>query len=377
MSAEIDDPDLLQNELPKQYTVLGQIKSGGMGAIYKVENRFTKVIYAVKVINPEGAKDASMRQRFIAEAKAASLLKHTNICQTYDFGVSENHVLYLVMEWLGGISLQQKISRDGPLSESEMTTVLQQIAAGLAHAHEHNVIHRDLKPDNIMLSRDQSGGTVVHIVDFGVAKVISENTPSKDGLTKVGTLLGTPLYMSPEQANGDKVDARADLYSFGCLMYFALSGKPPFIGTSLLDTLYQHVHKAPPPLDASLKISSAMTSIMMKALEKKPDDRYQSMSHLLLDLNKLAKGQNVKHRLLARDRKKIRSGIVLPIIFLAAYGSIQLLFAGIETLNNNLKQQNAIKKTAAAQVLKSNDKITKKTVTKSGALRPIVKDRLH
>ncbi|CAN5601992.1 hypothetical protein BH11CYA1_BH11CYA1_28800 [soil metagenome] len=359
MSAEIDDPDLLQKELPKQYTVIGQIKSGGMGAIYKVENRFTKVIYAVKVINQEGAKDASMRQRFIAEAKAASLLKHPNICQTLDFGVSDNHVLYLVMEWLGGISLQQKVSRDGPLAESEVTTILQQIASGLHHAHEHNVVHRDLKPDNIMLSRDHSGSTVVHIVDFGVAKVISENTPSKDGLTKVGTLLGTPLYMSPEQANGDKVDTRADIYSLGCLVYFALSGTPPFIGNSLLDTLYQHVHKPPPPLDSNLKISNAMNSIMMKALEKKPEDRYQNMNELLVDLDKLAKGLNVKPRLLARDRKNIRSSIVLPIIFLAGYAVFQLLFAGIEALNNTLKQQNGSQTQSSTKALKAKSNIVK------------------
>ncbi|MFA7339471.1 MAG: serine/threonine-protein kinase [Candidatus Obscuribacterales bacterium] len=362
MSAEIDQPDLLQNELPKQYQVLGQIKAGGMGAIYKVENRFTKVIYAVKVINPENAKDASMRQRFIVEAKAASLLKHPNICQTYDFGVSENHVLYLVMEWLSGISLQQKVSRDGPLPAAEVTAIFQQVASALTHAHENSVIHRDLKPDNIMLSRDQKGGTVVHIVDFGIAKVISDNTPSKDGLTQAGALLGTPMYMSPEQANGDPVDQRADLYSLGCVMYFALSGKPPFLGNSLLDTLYQHVHKPPPPLDASLKISNDMISIMMKALEKKPEDRYQNMNQLLADLNKMAKGHNVKPRLLARDRKKIRSGLLLPILFIAGFMAIQLLFSGIEALNNSMKQQNAMQKTTAKTAGKLKGKNVKPVV---------------
>jgi serine/threonine protein kinase len=141
-------------------------------------------------------------------------------------------------------------------------------------------------------------------------------------------------------------------------MYFALSGKPPFLGNSLLDTLYQHVHKPPPPLDANLKISSDMISIMMKALEKKPEDRYLNMNQLLADLNKLAKGHNVKPRLLARDRKKIRSGLLLPILFIAGFMAIQLLFSGIEALNNSLKQQNAIKKTTAkpAGQLKSKTK---------------------
>jgi len=374
MSAEIESepeiarPDLLQNELPNQYTVLGEIKAGGMGAIYKVENRFTKVIHAIKVIKPESAKDAATRQRFIVEAKAASLLKHPNICQTFDFGVSDNHVLYLVMEWLTGISLQQKVSRDGPLSTGEAITIFQQVASALIHAHEHNVIHRDLKPDNIMLSFNQSGGTVVHIVDFGIAKVISDNTPSKDGLTQAGALLGTPMYMSPEQANGDSVDQRADLYSLGCVMYFALSGKPPFIGNSMLDTLYQHVHKPPPPIDASLKISSDMLSIMMKALEKKPEDRYQDMNQLLADLNKLAKGDNVRPRLLASDRKKIRSGVLLPIIFLAGFAIVQLLFAGIEALNNSMKQQSAQKsiKETPDKASKNHKQVQRKLQGRSG-----------
>lgn len=374
MSAEIESepeiarPDLLQNELPKQYTVLGEIKSGGMGAIYKVENRFTKVIHAIKVIKPESAKDAATRQRFIVEAKAASSLKHPNICQTFDFGVSDNHVLYLVMEWLTGISLQQKVSRDGPLSKGEAITIFQQVASALIHAHEHNVIHRDLKPDNIMLSFNQNGGTMVHIVDFGIAKVMSDNTPSKDGLTQAGALLGTPMYMSPEQASGDSVDQRADLYSLGCVMYFALSGKPPFIGNSMLDTLYQHVHKPPPPIDAALKISSDMLSIMMKALEKKPEDRYQDMNQLLADLNKLANGDTVRPRLLARDRKKIRSGVLLPVIFLAGFAIVQLLFAGIEALNNSMKQQSAQKsiKKAPDKASKNHKQVQRKLQGRSG-----------
>ncbi len=339
MAVEITEPDPLHNELPKQYTVLGKIRSGGMGAIYKVENRFTKQLCAIKVMRPEGAHDEQLRKRFIVEAKAASLLKHPNICQTFDFGVSENHTLYLVMEFLEGISLEQKVNRDGPLPAAEAISIFQQVSAALSHAHDCNVIHRDLKPDNIMLSRNGSdGGTIVHIVDFGIAKVITAPgaTPSGDGLTRNGALLGTPIYMSPEQALTEVVDCRSDIYSLGCVMYFALTGKPPFAAPTVMDILYQHVHKPPPEIDASFKVAPAMKSIIMKALEKKPLDRYQTMQQLATDLKKLTKGVAIEHRLLARDRKKIRQNIMLVLTFLLGWASMFLASMAVQNFKTIL-----------------------------------------
>lgn len=336
MSVETTEPDPLQNELPKQYTVIGKIRSGGMGAIYKVENRFTKQLCAIKVMRDESAKDPHLRKRFIVEAKAASMLQHPHICRTFDFGVSENHTLYLVMEYLEGISLEQKVVRDGPISLNEAISIFQQVSAALSHAHDQKVIHRDLKPDNIMLSRNTDGGTVVHIVDFGIAKMVTAPgaTPSSDGLTRNGALLGTPIYMSPEQAMTEVVDQRSDIYSLGCVMYFALTGKPPFAAPSVMDILYQHVHKPPPPIDASFKVSPAMKSIVMKALEKKPSDRYQTMQQLAVDLKKLTKGVAIQHRMLANDRKNVRKWIVNFLIFAVGFAAISAASLALQDLKN-------------------------------------------
>ncbi|MBK7836299.1 MAG: serine/threonine protein kinase [Candidatus Obscuribacter sp.] len=346
MSAEPIKPDPLQNELPKQYRVLGKIKSGGMGAIYKVENTFTQQICAVKVMKADQSENEILRKRFIVEAKAASLLQHPHICQTYDFGISENNVLYLVMQWLDGISLEQKVSRDGPVSVQETTVIFMQVATALAHAHEHNVVHRDLKPDNIMLSRDRSGGgTTVHIVDFGIAKMVKDDgaTPTNDGLTRVGALIGTPAYMSPEQAMASRVDARCDVYALGCVMYFALTGNPPFTSNNVMDLLYKHVHSAPPEFDPALKIPNAMKSIVLKCLEKKPEDRYQSMTQVCTDLKKLTKGVAVERKLLAKDRKLIYGLVKMCAIFFAAYLLSVFGNLAIQNLNDTVKKDSVAK----------------------------------
>ena len=358
MTAEPQKPDPLQYELPKQYRVLGKVKSGGMGAIYKVENTFTKQICAVKVMKADQAENEILRKRFVVEAKAASLLQHPHICQTYDFGISDNDVLYLVMQWLDGISLEQKIARDGPLSVQETTTVFMQVATALAHAHENNVVHRDLKPDNLMLSRDRSGGgTNVHIVDFGIAKMVKDDgaTPTNDGLTRVGALIGTPAYMSPEQAMASKIDARSDIYALGCVMYFALAGAPPFTSNNVMDLLYKHVHNAPPEFDPALKVSNAMKSIVLKCLEKKPEDRYQSMNQVAVDLKKLTKGVAVNRKILAKDRKLIFELVRIVVIFGVVFGVTTFVGTGIQSLNESVKKNSVAKVDASrAKTIKSD-----------------------
>jgi serine/threonine-protein kinase len=326
MSAATDQSDLQDSDLPKQYELLGKIRTGGMGAIYKAQNRFTKQFYAIKVLHPEGANDPQTRQRFTIEAKAASSLKHPHICQVFDFGVTDSEMLYLVMEWIDGISLDQKVTRDGPLQDAEAIQIFLQVCAALAFAHNNNVVHRDLKPDNIMLSRDQkSGANNVHIVDFGIAKVIkpdSNSKPSLEGLTQSGTIVGTPSYMSPEQARAKVVDKRSDVYSLGCVMYFALSGRAPFLGDSYMDVLYQHVKEPPPIIDPALKVSPKLTLIMLKTMEKKPEDRYQSMDLLAGDLKKLAKGVGIRLKPLARDREKFRNNVLMFASFIVGFALI-------------------------------------------------------
>jgi serine/threonine protein kinase len=338
MSADTDQSDLLGSDLPKQYELLGKIRTGGMGAIYKAQNRFTKHFYAIKVLHPEGANDPQTRQRFTIEAKAASSLKHLNICQVFDFGVTDSELLYLVMEWIDGISLDEKVSRDGPLPDSEVIHIFLQVCSALAFAHANNVVHRDLKPDNIMLSRDpKNGANVVHIVDFGIAKVIrpdGSSKPSVEGLTQSGTVVGTPSYMSPEQARAKVVDKRSDVYSLGCVMFFALSGRAPFLGDNYMDVLYQHVKEPPPIIDPKLKVSPKLIMIMLKTMEKAPDDRYRSMEDLAGDLRRLAKGVGIHLKPLAREREKFRKNALAIASFLLAFAVIYAVSIWLQNLGH-------------------------------------------
>ncbi len=349
MSANADQSDLLASDLPKQYELLGKIRTGGMGAIYKAQNRFTKQFYAIKVLHPEGANDPQTRQRFTIEAKSASGLKHPNICQVLDFGVTDSNLMYLVMDWIDGISIEQRVDRDGPIADSEVMNIFVQIGSGLSFAHSHNVVHRDLKPDNVMLSRDvKSGAIVVHIVDFGIAKVVKpdgSSKPSVEGLTEAGTIVGTPGYMSPEQARAKAVDCRSDIYSLGCVMYFALSGRPPFMGDNYMDVLYQHVKEPPPLLDPKLKVSPKLVLLMLKTMEKKPEDRYQTMDDLVSDLKKLAKGGGIRLKPLARDREKVRKTVTTIASFLVMFA----LVLALSLWSQNQQQKPAVDKNSTSE----------------------------
>jgi eukaryotic-like serine/threonine-protein kinase len=308
--------------LPEQYQLIGKVGEGGMGAIYKVKNRYTGAHFAVKVLNKECAEDEEMRQRFVGEAKSASSLKHPAICQVHDFGIVKG-VPYLVMDWIDGISLERKLRRDGPLEHSGAVHTFLQIAQALCLAHHNMVVHRDLKPENIMLTRgDSDGRTGVRIVDFGIAKVLNtegDDVLKSQGLTKSGVVLGTPLYMSPEQALGKRVDQRSDIYSFGCVMYAVLSGVPPFVGETFVDTANKHISESPPAINQALGVPNDLKMIMLRAMEKRPEDRYQSMDEIITDLEKLTKGVALEKVTLAHQRLKQRKMIITILIFIAAF----------------------------------------------------------
>ena len=185
----------------------------------------------------------------------------------------------------------------------------------------------------------------IKIVDFGIAKMVKDDgaTPTNDGLTRVGALIGTPAYMSPEQAMASRVDARCDVYALGCVMYFALTGNPPFTSNNVMDLLYKHVHSAPPEFDPALKIPNAMKSIVLKCLEKKPEDRYQSMTQVCTDLKKLTKGVAVERKLLAKDRKLIYGLVKMCAIFFAAYLLSVFGNLAIQNLNDTVKKDSVAK----------------------------------
>ena len=331
-SASDDVFDRLVNELPQQYEVLGKATKGAMGAIYRAQNRYTQAQLAIKVLNTDCARDGMMVQRFVAEARATASLKHPKICQVHDFGLTESQMPYLVMDWIDGISLANKIKRDRHLPVGEAIAVFIQITEALAHAHERKVVHRDLKPDNVMLSRDDEGRTQIRLVDFGIAKVLSdESNLLKEALTQTGVVVGTPTYMAPEQARGETIDGRSDIYSLGCLMYYSLTGKPPFLGATIIDTMHMHCNDAPPAMAPALKIPADLNLIILKCLEKSPADRYRNVEEVNSDLKKLLKGEAIKSKPLASQRKlteKRRSTVVnFFMVFLGAFVFCMILFA--------------------------------------------------
>lgn len=350
------DFDEYITKLPTQYYVEQRVSIGGMGAIYKAENRFTKRQCAIKVMRPDLLGDAEKLLRFRLEAEAASKLAHPNICGVYDFGITDGNMPYLVIDWIDGITLTKKVERDGPLDIHEAENIFLQVLSALGHAHDKKVVHRDLKPDNIMLTRDhQSGKTIVHLVDFGIAKVLDDNTNlmESDGLTKTGTVVGTPMYMSPEQARGKEIDGRSDLYSLGCVMYFAFTGKPPFYGDSLVDVLYKHLYSDPPEIDPKYKVPHDHRFIVMKVLQKKPEDRYQTAAAMAADLMKRTTGATVEikaSQLPSQKKQKLKKAIAIAC-FIGGFAIMYAISMGLQGLMDKLapEEENSAAKQSVAK----------------------------
>jgi serine/threonine protein kinase len=264
-------------------SVLGQ---GGVGVVYKAKQTHMNKIVAIKTLMLSVVSDdAASFNRFEQEAQAASSLNHPNIISIFDFGKSANGLAYLVMEYLGSKNLDDVLETDKRLGPDRFLRVAGQICDGLQHAHKKGVIHRDIKPTNIMLVTTEDAVDVVKIVDFGLAKLTA--VESEKHLTKTGTIIGTPLYMSPEQCRGLDLDHRSDIYSLGCVLYMALTGKEPIQGTTALDTLYKHTAQPPIPFKVAcpeIDLPPRLEQVILKSLQKDPTLRQQSMTELRNDI---------------------------------------------------------------------------------------------
>lgn len=264
-----------------RYVVLGLLGSGAMGTVYKARHKHLNREVALKMLRKEAAADENSSKRFENEAKAASSLTHSNLIAVTDYGFTESGTPFLIMDYVQGQSLAYVLKQDKYLSDDRLVNILTQICAGLSHAHDKGLVHRDLKPSNILLTKSEDGkDDFVKIVDFGLAKPI---VGTDQDLTHTGQIFGTPLYMSPEQCQGRKLDARSDIYSIGCLMYRMVAGRLPFTGDNPVTTIVMHVKDAPPAIPED-KLGSAflksLNSIIMKALEKDPENRFQSAAEL-------------------------------------------------------------------------------------------------
>jgi eukaryotic-like serine/threonine-protein kinase len=272
------DP-LVGATLGKDYRVIEPIGFGGMAVVYLVEHQTLRKRFAAKVLSVELAANLEARARFVQEAHAASQLDHENIVNISDFGVTGDQRPFFVMELLRGQTLDQRVA-GAPMSIEEIVAVGVPVARALAHAHAEGIIHRDVKPENVFLVQRSQGRFGVKVMDFGIAK-----TPINTRLTKMGQTLGSPMFMSPEACRGDDVDPRADLYSFGVLLYLMACGRVPFEDENLLKVLQMQVSEPlPPPRSVNPAVSPELAAVIERALAKDPDARYESMDALLIDL---------------------------------------------------------------------------------------------
>ncbi|MBX3138549.1 serine/threonine protein kinase, partial [Candidatus Obscuribacterales bacterium] len=238
-----------------KYELLDVIGSGAMGVIYRARHLILDKVVAIKVLHAPQA-DPTLIMRFQREARAASSLNHPNVITVYDFGVHVESAPYMVMDYLQGRTLAQYIEERGQLSLRDTLDIVEQILSALAHAQKKNILHRDLKPSNIMVLEEENEPRLVKLLDFGLAKLLDRD--DQVALSAVGSALGSPAYMSPEQATGLKVDCRSDLYSLGCMMYEMIAGQPPLLGDSPMETLVNRLNqKAPPLRETILKTKSA------------------------------------------------------------------------------------------------------------------------
>jgi serine/threonine protein kinase len=251
------------------YRIDEKLGEGGMGTVYRATEINLERIVAIKVLNRDLAGKPEIVERFRAEAKAQANLNHPNVAILYAFLLEHGNAM-MVMEYVDGENFQQIVNRRGAIPSDEAVPLFKQALAGIGAAHEMGIVHRDVKPANIMLNRRG----VVKVMDFGIAKVVGER-----GLTRTGVQLGTVFYMSPEQVKGKTADVRSDIYALGVTLYELLTAHVPFNAASEYDVLTDHVNTAPPlPSTHNAHIPKGIESIVLKALEKKPEDRFQTVA---------------------------------------------------------------------------------------------------
>ena len=268
---------------------LGEILGfGGMSEVHLARDLRLHRDVAVKVLRADLARDPSFYLRFRREAQNAAALNHPAIVAVYDTGEAETPngpLPYIVMEYVDGVTLRDIVHTDGPMPPQRAIEIIADACQALNFSHQHGIIHRDVKPANIMISKTGA----VKVMDFGIARAIAD---SGNSVTQTAAVIGTAQYLSPEQARGETVDARSDVYSLGCVLYEILTGEPPFVGDSPVAVAYQHVREDPiPPSQRHPGISPELDAVVLKSLAKNPDNRYQTAAEMRADLIRVHSGE--------------------------------------------------------------------------------------
>ncbi|MBL8798148.1 MAG: serine/threonine protein kinase [Planctomycetia bacterium] len=262
-----------------QYELKQRLGAGGMGEVYLAEHRLLKRPCAIKLIQPERAGDVRAMQRFEREVQVMATLTHWNTVEIYDFGHAEDGTFYYAMEYLPGWNLDDLVERHGPLSPERAVHILRQACAALREAHAAGLIHRDIKPSNLILCERGGVADVVKLLDFGLVQLAAAPRPTK--LTWEGAIVGTPAYMSPEQAAGKELDHRSDIYSLGATAYFLLTGQLPFDRPTAVELLAAHIGQTVPPLTQHRPdLPADLEAVILRCLAKAPADRYPDAAAL-------------------------------------------------------------------------------------------------
>ncbi len=280
--------ELVGQTVEGRYKVERIIGKGGMGTVYACRHVVVGKTLAMKVLRVGADKSEDVLQRFVREAQMANLVRSRHIIEITDFGQLQNGAFFVVMELLEGFDLSNAM-RERKLDRAQMIHVFAQIASTLQLAHDKGIVHRDLKPDNVFLVNESGDPLFVKLLDFGIAKIVHGDGANKQGLTETGVILGTPYYMSPEQARAEQIDHRSDIYSLGVMMYRAFTGKLPFMADSTMGVLTRHITDAPEP-PSKLNVDPLTERLILRCMEKRRDDRFQNMSEVVEALNALPKG---------------------------------------------------------------------------------------
>ncbi|MBA4074802.1 MAG: hypothetical protein C0508_07145 [Cyanobacteria bacterium PR.023] len=276
------------------FRIVSLIGMGGMGVVYLAEHMGLHRQFALKILAPELVNEQHWL-RFKAEAKTMASLNHTTFVKVYDLGIHDQAIPFYSMDYLKGRSLEEILVADGPLPLNQAIDVFLEVLDGLAYAHRNGIIHRDIKPGNIMLCAID-GAATVKVLDFGISKIIGTAARSSQSLTYADEIIGSPFYMSPEQCNGEEIDARSDIYSIGCTFFEAITGFVPFEGNNSIETITMHQDKQPPSLSDVIpdsKFPPSLDLVLGKCLAKLPKNRYQSAKQMAIDLQRIKEGKDL------------------------------------------------------------------------------------
>jgi tRNA A-37 threonylcarbamoyl transferase component Bud32 len=347
--------ELVGVTLSGRYLVTRKVGQGGMGAVYEATHTLIGKRVAVKVLLEKYARREAIVQRLEQEARLASSCQNEHIIDITDFGTTDDGRTFVVMEYLEGESLAEKLARDTQLPEQRILRIVSQAASALAAAHAKGIVHRDIKPENLFLLRRKEQD-FVKVVDFGISKSLraSDEAEEQPRLTQTGMVLGTPLYMSPEQARGDdELDARVDVYALGVIMYEASTGRVPFVGNNYLSVISQVLNEdAKPPREIRPELSEEFEAIVQRAMAKDRDERYASATDLLHDVNALIDDptRSTERAKITGPRKKVLRSksplkiaiwvALVAVVIAAVVTTVVMLFGGSAVIQQ--RKQDAV-----------------------------------